>query len=240
MVKPMFHIESRYCGPPGSGNGGYVCGRLAEHIHGTARVRLSVPPPLDVPLHLEEMDSTVLLKRRDQVIAQAWPHEFDLAVPACPSLAESRAMSRNYQGFVEHAFSTCFVCGPERNPGDGLRVFPGWSEKWNVVSSPWKPDPSLCDEDGNVRSWFVWAALDCPGGWSFLRAGGSAAVLGEFAVRIDEKVPGDAELITVGWELERAGRKHFTGSALLDQHGKVLARGKGTWFDIDPDRLKPS
>ena len=27
-------IEKRYCGPPNSGNGGYVCGRLAQHIPG--------------------------------------------------------------------------------------------------------------------------------------------------------------------------------------------------------------
>ena len=25
-------IDKRYCGPPNSGNGGYVCGRLARHI----------------------------------------------------------------------------------------------------------------------------------------------------------------------------------------------------------------
>ena len=29
-------IDRRYCGPPNSGNGGYVCGRLARHIPGGA------------------------------------------------------------------------------------------------------------------------------------------------------------------------------------------------------------
>jgi len=201
-------------------------------------VRLSLPPPLNVPLVVEGTESGVVLRRGEQVIAQAWHYDFELAVPTCPSLAESRAMSRNYQGFEGHAFATCFVCGPERAVGDGLRVFPGWSAERQVVSSPWKPDPSLCNQEGNVLPWFVWAALDCPGGWSFMRAGGLAAVLGEFAVRIDETVPGDAELITVGWEIERAGRKHHTGSALFTLDGEVLARGMATWFEIDPNQLK--
>ena len=43
-------ISKRYRGPPNSGNGGYVCGRLARHIAGGAEVTLRAPPPLDKPL----------------------------------------------------------------------------------------------------------------------------------------------------------------------------------------------
>jgi hypothetical protein len=43
-------IDKRFCGPPNSGNGGYVCGRLARHIPGAAEVTLRAPPPLDTPL----------------------------------------------------------------------------------------------------------------------------------------------------------------------------------------------
>ncbi|MCJ9705122.1 hypothetical protein MOV74_28970, partial [Bradyrhizobium sp. SHOUNA76] len=43
-------IDKRYCGPPNSGNGGYVCGRLARHIPGGAEITLRAPPPLDTPL----------------------------------------------------------------------------------------------------------------------------------------------------------------------------------------------
>src|SRR5436190_4787386 len=43
-------IGKRYCGPPNSGNGGYVCGRLASHIPGDAEIMLRAPPPLDKPL----------------------------------------------------------------------------------------------------------------------------------------------------------------------------------------------
>jgi len=43
-------IDKRFCGPPNSGNGGYVCGRLAQLIPGAAEVTLRAPPPLDTPL----------------------------------------------------------------------------------------------------------------------------------------------------------------------------------------------
>ena len=45
-------IPHRYCGPPESGNGGWVSGAVAEHVPTTAdrpavTVRLASPPPLD-------------------------------------------------------------------------------------------------------------------------------------------------------------------------------------------------
>src|SRR6267154_1295695 len=49
-------IDKRYCGPPNSGNGGYICGRLARHIPGGAEVTLRAPPPLDRPLDVAAMD----------------------------------------------------------------------------------------------------------------------------------------------------------------------------------------
>jgi hypothetical protein len=39
-------IARRFCGPPNSGNGGYVCGRVAAHIPGSASVRLKTATPL--------------------------------------------------------------------------------------------------------------------------------------------------------------------------------------------------
>ena len=42
-------IDKRYCGPKGSGNGGYVCGLLAQHIPASlvmlvTRLVVKVPP----------------------------------------------------------------------------------------------------------------------------------------------------------------------------------------------------
>ena len=58
MTKHTEHVEiaSRFCGPPRSGNGGYVAGRIAAPLMaagGWATVRLKAPPPLQTALRLE-------------------------------------------------------------------------------------------------------------------------------------------------------------------------------------------
>ncbi len=45
-------IDSRFCGPPKSANGGYTCGLLAAHIEDDAEITLLAPPPLGEPLDL--------------------------------------------------------------------------------------------------------------------------------------------------------------------------------------------
>ena len=47
-----FTIERRFCGPPNSGNGGYVCGMLGKQIDGPSEVMLRLPPPLETPLDI--------------------------------------------------------------------------------------------------------------------------------------------------------------------------------------------
>jgi hypothetical protein len=73
-------IDKRYCGPPNSGNGGYVCGRLARHIPGGAEVTLRAPPPLDKPLDVVAMDDG-LWELRDgaAVVATGQPASLELA-----------------------------------------------------------------------------------------------------------------------------------------------------------------
>jgi hypothetical protein len=46
-------IGPRFCGPPGSGNGGYVCGLIAARLGGQAEITLRAPPPLVTPMTVE-------------------------------------------------------------------------------------------------------------------------------------------------------------------------------------------
>jgi hypothetical protein len=46
-------IAPRFCGPPGSGHGGYVCGRIAACLDGQATVTLRRPVPLATPMTVE-------------------------------------------------------------------------------------------------------------------------------------------------------------------------------------------
>ena len=60
------------------------------------------------------------------------------------------AASRIYEGFSNHAFPRCFVCGPDRDEGEGLRIFPGLLEG-GAVAAPWVPHRAFADEGGVVR-----------------------------------------------------------------------------------------
>ncbi len=225
-------IARRFRGPANSGNGGYVSGRLAAYVDGAARVRLLVPPPLDVPLEVRRTQDSVALLHNERPIAEAWPASLDIDVPPSPGIERALAASRHYVGFQSHRFSTCFVCGTDREPGDALRVFAGPVEDAAVpgmVACAWTPDPVL-----GADPLYVWCVLDCPGGFSFPHPDEGTILLGELTVRIDKLPVPDEPHVVAGWETGRKGRKHFTGTALYTENGACLARGSGVWFEV-PD-----
>jgi hypothetical protein len=110
-------IQRRFQGPANSGNGGYVCGRLASYIQGPATVRLKSPPRLETELHVH----------------------------------------RNATGLT---------------------------------------------------------------------------LLGEMTARVDQAAQAAAEHVVIGWELEREGRKHHTGTALFDAAGICIAKARATWLEV--------
>lgn len=233
MIAETLEISPRFCGPSQSGNGGYVCGRLAKHVSGPASVRLKVPPPLEVEMTIEVSDGSARLLRGTTVIGEARPTEFELSPPPPPTFREAETAARSYSGFTRHSFPNCFVCGPKRAAADGMRLFPGRIDGRSVVAAPWIPDATLAAASNKVGTEFLWAALDCPSAFSFLPvAEGQAVVLGELCVRIDAPVsPGD-RCIVMGWPVRVEGRKHFAGSAVFTESGGLIACGLATWIEV--------
>ena len=225
-------IAQRFCGPPETGNGGYVCGLLAEFIEGPALVRLQEPTPLDVAMEVRQAQTGIELIRGATVIATARRSEMALAVPRAPDYAQAEAAARDYRGFKSHPFPHCFVCGPHRKANDGLRIFPGKLAATGLVASPWVPDASLADSAGLVRREFLWAALDCPGAFSFEVADGTPVLLGELAASINGSVSVGERCVVIGWELTRDGRRHFTGTALFSESGALRGLARATWFEV--------
>lgn len=229
-------IAARFNGPPGSGNGGYVCGLIAQALGGTAEVTLRAPPPLDTPLTLELDGARAALRDGETLLAEA--HRASLAIepPAAPSLAQAQAAAARYPGLVAHSFSTCFVCGPGRPHQDGLHIYTGPVEGRDIVAAPWTPSADLAGEDGRVREIFVHAALDCPSYWALAHAG-RPALLARMVVRIDGPLPeAGAPLIVVGWALNSEGRKHRGASALFTPEGECIACAEALW--IEPKSLQ--
>lgn len=233
MSKDLVIIERRFNGPPNSGNGGYVCGVLARHLGGIAAVRLKVPPPLDTELRIERVGDGAILLDGETVVAEARPGLVDLDAPTPPTYSEAEAAAETYRGFEEHGFATCFVCGPERASGDGLRIFAGDVSEKNVVACPWTPDVSLADDSGCIKSEFIWAALDCPGAFSFPQVAGMS-VLGELAVDIEGEVRAGDPHVVSAWFIGKEGRKRYAGSALYTADGERRAIAKATWIELVP------
>jgi hypothetical protein len=224
-------IAQRFCGPPRSANGGYLCGRLAALAEGIVTVRLRVPPPLDVPMQpTRSDDGRLFLHAGDVLVAEAEPAELSLDVPPAVSHETAQLASHGYIGFESHPFGTCFVCGVQRSHGDGMRIFAGATATAGQVAAPWVPDASLCLPDGKVAPEFMWAALDCPG---FFAASddGRAMLLAEFTAQVDRRACLNERCVVIGWRMLSAGRKHEVGTALFDERGTLLARARGLWIE---------
>lgn len=227
-------IARRFCGPPRSGNGGYVAGTLAAQLPpGAVAVRLKAPPPLETKLRVEATRDVARVFDGDVLIAEARPAQLDVEAPAAPSYAEAVEASKSFTGFHHHPFPSCFVCGPARRPGDGLRIFPGLIESRAVLVAPWPPDRSLVDTMGRVDPAFLWAALDCTGVFAFpVASAGNVLVLGELAVRIDGAAMPGEKCTTAGWSLGIDGRKRYAGSAIYSAEGREIAVARATWIEV--------
>ncbi|MCW5633030.1 MAG: hypothetical protein KIT17_06800 [Rubrivivax sp.] len=233
MNVESLEIDARFCGPPNSGNGGYVCGRIARQLRGTVSVRLKAPPPLHTPLRREWSDDHARLLHGSTLIGEAKKAELHLEAPPRPDFATCERAVDTYLGFRRHLFPRCFVCGPERAAGDGLRIFPGALPEPGLLAAPWVPDESLADATGAVASEFVWAALDCPSGFAVLPVPeGSAIVLGELcATLVGELAVGQRAVVTA-WPIGQEGRRRMAASAIHTEHGQPVAVARAVWIEV--------
>lgn len=226
-------IAARFRGPPNSGNGGYVCGLLAKGLRGTVSVRLKAPPPLNTPLRREWTHDTARLLSGATLIGEAKTAELELVAPDPPGLDGARQAAASYPGFTDHVFPHCFVCGPRRRAGDGLRIFAGRLPGGAVHMAPWETDASLAGENGRVAPEFIWAALDCPSGFAVLPIPqGSAIVLGELCATLHGELRVGETAVVSAWPIAQEGRRRVAGSAIHAEDGRLVALGKATWIEV--------
>lgn len=234
---PTVAIPRRFNGPPDSGNGGYSCGVVASILDAPAvEVTLRAPPPLARELDIEERDGSIAALDGDRVIAEARVDELELDVPDPIPLADAvrSDASSPYRDAGGHWFDTCFVCGPSRREGDGLRMFPGRVGDRDLFATVFRPDESLAGDDGLVRPEVVWAALDCPtsapiADWDDERP---PSVLAQLAVRIDGPLHAGREYLALAWPLGEDGRKRRAGAALYDESGEPVAMSRALWIEL--------
>lgn len=235
-------IDPRFNGPPDSGNGGYTCGLLAREIDGPAEVSLRRPPPLGVEMRVEGDGARLLLLEGDAVVADAEPVGADRFEDPPPpvSLDDARAAIDGSFFLDEghHPFPTCFVCGPKREEGDGLRIFAGRVGDGRFATV-WTPPASVAGADRHVPSEVVWSALDCPTSAPGMNAPGPDGkvlpiVLARLAVDVRAPVAAEVDHVVMSWEIGRDGRKREAGSVLFSADGELLALARALWIELKP------
>jgi hypothetical protein len=233
-------VGRRFCGPDSSGNGGYTAGLVAEAFlrdqrqRGAVEVTLRRPPPLESPLEARRTHGTLAVHHGEALVAEARAGDLTGEPVEAVSLGDARDAETTYAGLSSHPFPRCFTCGPEREPGDGLRLFPGRVGGGRTACT-WTPDGSLAgfEEPMHVCPPYVWASLDCPGGWT-ADLEGRPMVLGRITARIDASAEPGERHVVMGRLLGQDGRKTFTATTLYDSDGRIVARAEHVWFAVDP------
>lgn len=228
-------IPARFNGPAGSANGGYTCGRVAALLDSdAASVSLRLPPPLERPLEVVRGNGRVELRDQGALVAEGEPDELLLDVPEAvePQRAAAASESGREHWSDAHPFPGCVVCGPAREPGDGMRIFPGELGD-GLFAAEWTPDERLSGGDGCVRPEFVWAALDCPTSAPVANFGqGPPMVLARLTARLGCSVAVGEPHALVSWPLESHGRKRHAACALFDSEGRLLCASQALWIEL--------
>src|SRR5215470_8529297 len=222
-------IPSRYSGLPGKGHGGYCCGLLGKRLGRAAEVTLRAAPLLERALRLEEHDDGSLRLWGDgTLVAEATARTPGVEPPQPVSVEQAMIASATYSGFTYHPFPDCFVCGPARRTGDGLRIFPGPLPAREHIAAAWIPDHSLGGSGPIVPAEILWAALDCPGGIVLNPTGRTPLVLGRLTAEVTEPVEVGNRYVVVAWPLGSEGRRLFAGTAIFSEQGTLCAIARAT------------
>ena len=227
-------VAARFCGPPGTANGGWLSGRLAAEVDAaTVSVRLRRPTPLERPLDLRRDGDAVELLDDGELLARAEPAELDLEVPPAPSPEVAAAAAAALPLRTDHPFPACFGCGPHRRPGDAVAALLGpLPDRPDLWAGLWRPTAELPSAGGEAAPEAVWAALDCPSSQPLTT--GVPHVLGTLVARQERPVRLDADHVLLAWAMGGDGRRATSASAVVGPDGEVCARARAIWFALPP------
>lgn len=237
MTETEVVIARQFRGPPNSGNGGYVCGVLADRLGAPAVTGvLRAPIAVDTPLRIviDGDAGARLTSLTGDLIAEARrgdPAELP-APPPPPTLDAAVEAGRRFIGLERPFHPICFTCAPGLDEGYGLRVFVGRLEGAadGVLAGSWTPHANFVDEEGLARVDAVWAALDCPGSFAWVERGGTGGLLGTMTCEILRRPRAGETCIVTAWPIEAAGRKSVAGTALFSSDGELMARSRQIWI----------
>lgn len=229
-------IPRQFNGPPASGHGGYVAGAFSRFFDTPHTVRICAPIPLETPLAVFREEDRLEARSKDALILSARNNAVTLTPPDPPPLDVARKAAATPTSFGAGGPSTCFVCGRNRAKEDGLHIHCGRIDAAHAASV-WQPHANFCDAEGNALPEFLWAALDCPGGFS-LPLTHTTYLLGEMTAALHRPVRCGDEIIVHAWHVWSDGRKHFAGVALHTADGVLLAQADTLWIELTPEQAE--
>lgn len=238
-------IARRFNGPHDSGNGGYSAGLAAQFLPSAEAVEATIraPIPLDRTLRTHTTGDGIDIMTDDAstriLIMSLRSTHLETPIVQSPGLQAASVAAYAFRDPDDHVLPHCFVCGPNRAVGDGLRIFADWLKDpsgienpnaFPIVAAPWQPSPDLADSSGRIAPEFLWAALDCPGAFAIDK---EPILLGRMSACIIERPATDAPIVVIAWSKGQDRRKHFAGSALFSETGDLLAFSEQTWIQIN-------
>ena len=227
-------INRRYCGPPGLANGGYAAGLLAEQLGGGAvEVTLRRPTPVGVRLRIETgVEGLGIVRDGVGVVAEARRvAHFDCRPPEVPWDDIVVAEDQPYAG--AEGFGGCFACGRDVPRDHSLGVFPRLVRDAGAVGCRWRPPAWATDRYARALERFVWAALDCSGGFALELAGPAVPVMtGRITAEVLRAPRAGEPCAVLGWQSGSEGRKHFVQSAVVSRQGGTLAYATAVWLEV--------
>ena len=130
--------------------------------------------------------------------------------------------------------NNCFVCG--MNNPDGMRLKFLLDEQRQTFVCKFRLSERYTGPPGHCHGGIIASILDDAMG-KVNKLHHVVALTKEMTVEYLKPVPLHKPLRVEGREVSVRGRQHINQAEILDQKGQVLARGRGTFIAIDPERM---
>jgi hypothetical protein len=231
-------IPAAFNGPPKSGNGGWVGGRLAQSFAAAfgpvpaVEITFRAPSPLETRMPVVHRGDALRVMHGDTLVCEARAGTVAHLTPPPPPRNWAEVLRCNETGGSgsDSEFHTCLVCGRHRAVGDGLRVFGGSTSRGASLSC-YLPHGNHADASGVIRPEFVWGTLDCPGAWAAQDPEDPRpALTGRMTASIIAPPKVGERCAVVGWKTGEEGRKLYSGTALYTESGRLCALATCTWI----------
>src|SRR5712691_10976238 len=128
----------------------------------------------------------------------------------------------------------CFACG--KNNPDGMRLRFAHDEARKCYVCRFRLDKRYTGPPGHAHGGIVATILDeAMGKVNKLRQ--VVALTSEITINYARPVPLNKPLRVESYEVSVRGRRHTNAAEILDQDGEILARSRGLFIAIDPQRM---